>query len=91
MPDFQNLVKSDILPVYKQAKVGLTVNQRGVGTNPADVTMSTLYTKMADLDGGPFLVKQLGQESSNKITAKFSGIRTLMDVVVRQRVADLSF
>ena len=89
--DFQNLVKSDILPVYKKAKVGLIVNQRGVGANPADVTMSTGYSKMADLDGGPFLVKQLGQDGANKINAKFAGIRTLIDVVVRNRVADLSF
>ncbi len=91
MQDFQNLVKSDILPVYKKAKVGLIVNQRGPGANTADVTMSTAYSKMADLDGGPLLVKQLGQDGANKINAKFLGIRTLIEVVVRNRVADLSF
>jgi hypothetical protein len=91
LQDFENLVKSDILPVYKKAKVGLTVNQRGPGTNTTDVTMSTAYFKMADLDGGPFLVKQLGQDGATKINAKFTGMRTLMDVVVRNRVADLSF
>jgi hypothetical protein len=91
LQDFRDLVKSDILPVYKKAKVGLIVTQRGVGANPADVTMSTLYNKVADLDGGSFLMKQLGQEGVNKLNAKFNGIRTLMDVVVRARVADLSF
>lgn len=89
--DFQNLVKSDILPVYKKAKVGLIVNQRGPGTNTTDVTLSTEYSKMADMDGGPFLVKQLGQDGANKINAKFAGIRTLIDVIVRNRQADLSF
>jgi hypothetical protein len=89
--DFQSLVKSDILPVYKKARVGLTVNQRSVGTNPNDVTMSTAYSKFADLDGGPFLVKQLGQDAVNKLNAKFIGIRTLIEVVVRTRVAELSF
>jgi hypothetical protein len=62
-----------------------------VGTNPNDVTMSTAYSKFADLDGGPFLVKQLGQDAVNKLNAKFIGIRTLIEVVVRTRVAELSF
>ena len=89
--DFQNLVKSEILPVYKKAKVGLTVNQRGAGANPNDVTMSTAYSKFADMDGGPFMVKQLGQQGADKVNAKFVGIRTLIEVAVRTRVADLSF
>jgi len=91
MTDFQNLVKSEILPVYKKAKVGLTVNQRGAGANPNDVTMSTVYSKFADMDGGPFLVKQLGQEGADKVNAKFVGIRTLIEVVVRVREPELSF
>jgi len=89
--EFQNLVKSEILPVYKKAKVGLTVSQRGPGANPNDVTMSTAYSKFADLDGGPFIAKQLGQEAANRVNAKFVGIRTLIEVVVRTRVQDLSF
>lgn len=91
MADFESLVKSDVLPVYKKAKVGLTVSQRGLGTNPTDVTMTTQYHKFADLDGGPFLVKQLGQEGANKLNAKFAGIRNVIEVVIRRRVEDLSF
>jgi len=91
MQDFQALVKSDILPVYKKAKVRLTVTQRGPGANVNDVTMATGYAKYADLDGGPFLAKQLGTEGAAKVNAKFNGIRTLVEVVVRSRVADLSF
>jgi hypothetical protein len=91
MQDFENLVKSDVLPVYKKAKVGLLVTQRGPGANTADVVMGTQYSKYADLDGGPFLLKQLGQEAVNKLNAKFVGIRTQVEVVVRTRVADLSF
>ena len=88
---FEDLVKSDILPVYKKAKVALIVNRRGPGANTTDVTMSTGYSKFADLDGGPFLTKQLGAEAAAKVTAKFTGIRTLMEVVVRRQVTDLSF
>jgi hypothetical protein len=91
MQDFENLVKSDVLPVYKKAKVRMTVSRRGPGANTADVTMVTYYSKFADLDGGPFLVKQLGQAGADKVNAKFTGIRTMIEVVARRRVADLSF
>jgi hypothetical protein len=90
LQEFQDLVKSDILPVYKKAKVTLIVSQRGPGANVNDVTISTGYSKYADLDGGPFLVKQLGQEGANRINAKFANIRTLIEVAVRRRVAELS-
>jgi hypothetical protein len=91
LQEFRDLVKSDILPVYKKAKVQLTVNQRGPGANATDVTMVTGYAKYADLNGGPFLTQQLGQDAAAKINAKFTGIRTQIEVVVRHRVDDLSF
>jgi len=90
MQDFQALVKSDILPVYKKANVRLIVTQRGLGAN-GDVTVATGYAKWADLDGGPFLVKQLGADGAAKVNAKFAGIRTLIEVVAWSPVADLSF
>jgi hypothetical protein len=55
--EMENLVKSDILPVYKKAKVGLTVTRRGPGANTCDVTFGTQLAKYADLDGGPFLLR----------------------------------
>jgi hypothetical protein len=91
MAEFENLVKSDVLPVYKKGKTGLIVNRRGAGANPNDVTFSTVYNKFADMDGGPFLTKQLGREGADKLNAKFAGIRNLIDVYVRVRVPDLSF
>ncbi|MDR3699240.1 MAG: hypothetical protein P4L56_06360 [Candidatus Sulfopaludibacter sp.] len=91
MPDFQSLMKAEVLPVYKKAKVGLIVNARGPGANPNDVTLSTVYTKFADMEGGPFLTQQLGQEAATRLNAKFVGMRNLIEVVVRRKVADLSF
>jgi hypothetical protein len=91
MAEFQALVKSEVLPVYKKAKVRFTVNRRGIGTNVNDVTMVTYYSKFADLDGGPFIMKQLGQAGADKLNAKFTGIRTLIEVVTRRRVDELSF
>ena len=91
MQDFQNLVKSDVLPVYKKANTSLLVNRRTYGANPNDVTMVTGYSKMADLDGGTLLTKQLGEDGAAKVNAKFTGIRTIIEVLIRRRVADLSF
>ncbi len=53
--------------------------------------MVTYYSKFAELDGGPFLTKQLGQEAATKLNAKFAGIRTMVEIVTRRRVDDLSF
>lgn len=91
MAEFEALVKSEILPVYRRAKVRFTVNRRSYGTNPSDVTMVTYYSKFADLEGGPFLTKQLGTEGAAKVNAKFAGTRTLIEVVTRRRVDELSF
>jgi len=91
MDDFQALVKSDLLPVYKKNKVGFVVTRRTLGANTNDVTLSVYYKKYADLDGGPMLTKLVGQEAATKINAKFNGIRTSVETVVRSRVADLSF
>jgi len=71
--------------------VGLTVTRRGPGANTGDVTFGTQLAKYADLDGGPFLLKQLGQGGYSKLGAKFTGIITLQEVVARTCVADLSF
>ena len=43
-------MKAEVLPVYKKAKLGLIVNQRGPGANTSDVTVSTAYTKFADME-----------------------------------------
>lgn len=91
MNDFIALVKSDVLPVYKKAKVTLIVSRRGPGANTNDVTMSTGYQKYAQMDGGPFLTQQLGEDGVAKLNAKFASIRTNVEVLVRHRIDDLSF
>jgi len=89
--DFAAVMKSDVVPLYKKANKPLVVIRRGVGANPNDVVLSTGYMKMGDWDGHPFLWKAVGQEAANKINAKFAGTRTLMEVIVRRRVPELSF
>ncbi len=91
MPEFQSLIKTEILPVYKKAKVAYLVSQRGLGANSNDVVLSTVYGKYADLDGGAVLTKALGPEGAAKVLAKFTGIANLVEQVVRNRMDDLSF
>jgi len=89
--DFQNLVKTEVLPIYKAANVSLTVSSRSLGANPTDVTLSSGMNKYADLDAGSPLLQKLGPEGVAKLLAKFTGISTVIEQVVRARVADLSF
>jgi hypothetical protein len=89
--EFINLMKSDLLPIYKKAGIRMTVNQRGPGTNPNDVTIGTYYKTFADWGGQPFLTKQLGADAAAKVNAKFVGVRTLVEVMTRKRVDELSF
>jgi hypothetical protein len=91
MQEYRDLMKSEILPVYKKSKNMLQVAQRGPGGNPTDVTVVTGYQKFADMNGGPFLAQQLGQAGADKVNAKFAAIRTTIEVVTRRRVPDLSF
>jgi hypothetical protein len=89
--EFQNLVKTEILPVYKKANVSFLVSSRGLGGNPSDVTLSSGLNKFADMEGGSPLVKALGQEGFQKLAIKATALGTVIDQVLRVRVNDLSF
>jgi hypothetical protein len=91
MNDFIAMVKSEVLPVYKKSKTFLVVNRIGPGANTNDVIMVTGYQKYAQMDGGPFLTQQLGEDGAAKLAAKFAPFRTTVEVLVRHRVDDLSF
>ena len=89
--DFLNLIKTDVTPAFKKAKLTLLVNRRGLGTNGNDVSISVPVDKYADLDGQPSLFKALGQDGVAKFAAKFVGMGAVLETIVRTRVADLSF
>ena len=91
MTDFENLIKTDVLPVFKKAKAPYTVLRRGLGANTNDVTISTPYSKWADLDAPSVFVKAMGPEAAAKVLAKFTGVATVIESVARSRAADLSF
>jgi hypothetical protein len=89
--EFQNIVKTELTPIYKKANANFTVSQRGLGGNPSDITLSYGINKMAEMDGGSLLVKQLGQEGFLKLAAKITALGPVIEQVMRARVGDLSF
>jgi hypothetical protein len=91
LQEFETFMKTDVLPVYKKAKVGYLVSRRGLGANSNDFVLSTVYSKYADLDGGSVLTKALGPEGAAKVLAKLTGVANLVEQIVRSRVEDLSF
>jgi hypothetical protein len=47
--------------------------------------------KFGDLEAGNPVTQVLGQEAAAKLQAKGTGLVTVVDQLVRRRVADLSF
>ena len=91
MQDVQNIIKSDVLPVYQKGKTPLTVNLRGMGANPNDLVVTSPIANYGELDAPSPLERGLGQEGLAKLLAKFTGMVTPIETIVRTRVADLSF
>lgn len=94
--DYENYIKTDLLPVYKKAKAegkiaGYSFNRRGLGSNPLYRTQTIYMNKFADMDGGPPMDSMLGPEAAAKLRAKSAGMGTVTEQVVRRRIAELSF
>lgn len=92
MQEYQNFLKTEILPLYKKANVRFQVNRRGLGADTSDVTsIASVGNKYADLDAGSVLARALGADGAAKLLAKTAGMVTVVERVVRRRVPDLSF
>ena len=94
--EFENLFKTDFLPIFKKAKAegkiaGYSFNRRSLGANTQDRTLTTWYNKFADMDGGGILGRMVGQQEAGRLLAKGNTMSTLVEQVVRRRVADLSY
>jgi hypothetical protein len=95
--DYLTYIKTDLLPVMKKAKdagkiAGYTVSLRGEGAPTAgEVGTTTYYNKFADLDAGNPAIAVVGQTAATAMTAKGAALATNAQVIVRRRVAELSF
>ena len=89
--DFENVVKTDVLPAFKKAKIPLAVNRRGLGTNGNDFVAISPFNKYAELDAGSAATRALGQDGLAKVNAKLVGVANVLETTVQTRVNDLSF
>ena len=94
--EYLDYIKSDVLPAMKKAKAagkiaGYTVSIRGVGAAAGELTTTTYYNKFADLDAGNPAIAVVGEAAATAMTAKAVPLATNVQVMVRRRVADLSF
>lgn len=96
MDEYLALYKSEMLPALQKAKAagriaGAMVGVRGAGAPSGEFAVVTLYGKFADLDLGSPYAWALGQAGADAITAKSAALSTPGQVVIRRRVADLSY
>jgi hypothetical protein len=94
--DYLSYLRADVLPAMKKAKTdgkiaGYAVSTRGVGAQAGEMTTTTYYNKFADLDAGNPVASALGAAAAAPIGAKGAALATTVQVIIRRRVADLSF
>jgi hypothetical protein len=94
--DYEDYLKTDVLPLYAKAKgaekiAGYSVARRGPGANPRDRTLVIYSDKVASMEAGTVPVQMIGQEAAAKLAAKGAILASLVEVVVRRRVPDLSY
>jgi hypothetical protein len=94
--DYESYLKTDVLPLYVKAKAaekiaGYSVARRGPGANTRDRTLVIYSDKVASMEAGTVPVQMLGQEAAAKLTAKGASLASLVEVVVRRRMPDLSY
>jgi len=90
--EYQDFIKSELLPLYKKAGQRFVVNRRGLGADADDFVSQTFVgNKYADLDAGSIVTKALGADGAAKLAMKRATMATLVEQLVRRRVPELSF
>jgi hypothetical protein len=94
--EYENYLKTDIMPVYAKAKAagkvaGYSLARRGPGANTRDRTTVIYTDKIASMESGTVITQMLGTEGAAKLTAKGASLASLVEVVVRRRLPDLSY
>jgi len=90
-PDYEALVKSDLLPVMRKAGLGYAVSQTVLGGDINDFTTLIFYDTFADIGKGHPFDRILGADGFRQLTAKAVGIVTHVERSVVRYVPELSF
>lgn len=89
--EFENFVKSEYLPVMKQAQVSYMVSQMIFGGDTNEYVTLTLQESFADLDKGPVIAQVLGADGAMKLVQKVpSGVVTRLERSISKFVPELS-
>jgi hypothetical protein len=92
LTDYENHVKTDVLPIQKKAQsLGYLVSQTVFGGDGNEFVTLTLVNTFADLDKGPAAVRVLGAEGAAKLSAKAAGIISRTERIVIRYEPELSF
>jgi hypothetical protein len=89
--DYEALVKSDVLPVMRKARLGYAVSQTVLGGDINQFTTLIFYDTFADIGKGHPFDRILGADGSRQLTAKAAGIVTHVERSIVRYVPELSF
>ena len=90
--EYENFLKTDFVPVMKQAGVTYLVSQTIFGGNGNEYITLTMRDSFADLDKGPVLVQALGPEGAQKLMQKMPvGAVVHIERSISRFVPELSF
>jgi len=89
--DYEALVKSDVLPVMRKARLGYAVSQTVLGGDINEFTTLIFYDTFADIGKGHPFDRILGADGSRQLTAKAVGIVTHVERSIVRYVPELSF
>ena len=89
--DYEALVKSDVIPVMRKARLGYAVSQTVLGGDINEFTTLIFYDSFADIGKGHPFDRILGADGSRQLTAKAVGIVTHVERSIVRYVPELSF
>ena len=89
--DYEALIKSDVLPVMRKARLGYAVSQTVLGGDINEFTTLIFYDSFADIGKGHPFDRILGADGSRQLTAKAVGIVTHVERSIVRYVPELSF
>jgi hypothetical protein len=89
--DYETLIKSDVVPVMRKAKLGYAVSQTVLGGDVNAFTTLIFYDSFAEIGKGHPFQRILGAEGERQLTAKASAIVTHVERSIIRFVPDLSF
>jgi hypothetical protein len=90
--DFENLIKSDVLPACKKANAtGYFVSQTILGGDISQYTTVTVYKNFAEIGAGSPLLKGMGEAGYERFLRKTLGIVQRAERAVYRYNPELSF